>query len=97
MPIELPQVPAPGHGRSRVDRGGDLVLWTALRVRRRFPRLVQQQIDLGERKAGDLDVKVDVDERLQLDREHLAVPAGVQRELVVGDNVGPALCRIEMG
>src|SRR5438445_200345 len=34
---------------------------------------------------------------LQFDREQLAVPAGVQGKLVVGDDIGPALSRIEVG
>ena len=35
--------------------------------------------------------------RLQLDRQHLLIPAGIERQLVVGQHIGPPLRRIEMG
>src|SRR6266852_5488277 len=68
-----------------------------LRVGRRLPRLIEQQINLGEREAGDLHTEFEIDKGLQFDREHLAVPAGVQGELVVGDDIGPTLSCIEVG
>ena len=61
------------------------------------PGVVEEEVDLGEREAGELDVELEIDEGLQLDREDIAVPAGVQRELVVGDHVGPALRRAQVG
>ena len=57
----------------------------------RLARLVDDEVDLGQAEAGQLDVEVEVDQRLQLDREDLLVPAGIERELVVGEHVGPPL------
>jgi hypothetical protein len=63
----------------------------------RLPCFVQHQIDFGEREAGDLHVEIEIDEGLQLNREYLAIPAGIQRKLVVGEDVSPALRRIQVG
>jgi hypothetical protein len=54
---------------------------------------LDEAVDLGDRKAGDADVEVEIDrkERLQLLRQDLLVPAGVEGELVIGDHVGPLL------
>src|SRR2546421_30216 len=82
---------APGYGRAGLDDGRDLVVRTILWIRRRLPRLLEHQIDLGKRETGDLHVEFKVDESLQFDREHLVVPAGIEGELVVGEEVGPAL------
>ncbi len=72
MPIEEPQVTAPGHGRDWIGEGRDLVIRSMLRVGRRLPRLIEQQINLGEREAGDLHTEFEIDKGLQFDREHLA-------------------------
>ena len=53
-------------------------------------------VDLADREAGELDVVLRLDQALQLDREQFLVPAGVQRELVVGEDVGPLLGLGEM-
>ena len=74
-----------------------IIVRSMLWVWRGLPRFIEQQIDLGEREAGDLHVEFQIDEGLQFDREQLAVPAGVQGQLVVGDDIGPALRRIEVG
>lgn len=66
-----------------------------LRVGRRLPRLIEQQINLGEREAGDLHTEFEIDKG-QFDREHLTVPAGVRGELVVDDDIGPTLSCIEV-
>jgi hypothetical protein len=42
-------------------------------------------------KAGELDVELNVNEGLELDRQDIAIPAGVLRKLVIGDHIGPAL------
>lgn len=39
-------------------------------------------VDLGETKAGELDVEVEVDKVLKLDRERLAVPASLKASLL---------------
>jgi hypothetical protein len=58
---------------------------------------LENEIDLRQGEAGALDVEFHIDERLQFDREHLAVPPGIQCQLVVRQHVGPSLCGIEMG
>src|SRR5262245_63987884 len=68
-----------------------------LTVGRGLPNLVDEQIDLGEREASNLDIEFEVDEGLQFDRQYLTVPAGIQGELVVGNDIGPALSCIEVG
>ena len=50
-----------------------------------------QQIDLGEAEPGQLDIELQVDEGLELDGQHLLVPTGIERELVVGEHVCPPL------
>ena len=54
------------------------------------------QVDLGGREAGELDAEVELDQRLELGRQDLARPAGLGGELVVGDDVGPALSLAEV-
>ena len=96
MPAEEPDIATPGDSFAGLDQGRDLVLTSVLRIRRGFPRLLQQNVDLGQRKTGNLDIKLKVDQPLQFDRQQLAVPAGVQGQLVVGQNIGPALGHTEM-
>jgi hypothetical protein len=48
-------------------------------------------------RAGDLGTEIEVDESLQLDREHLAIPPGIESQLVVGQHIGSALGGIEVG
>ena len=54
-------------------------------------RLIDGEVDLGKAKAGQLYVEIEVDESLQLDREHLAIPAGAQGEFVVRKNISSSL------
>src|SRR5207248_165498 len=42
------------------------------------------------------DVEIDVDEALQLDRQQLTFPAGVEGELIVGQYIGAPLSRVQM-
>ena len=61
------------------------------------PVQVQVEIDFGQREARQRDLEVEIDERLQLDRQDLAVPTGVEGELVVREDVGAPFFRREMG
>ncbi|MEL6244120.1 MAG: hypothetical protein AAFQ85_02085 [Pseudomonadota bacterium] len=52
----------------------------------------QRGVDLSHRKAGDTDVEgqiIDLQDGAELLGEEVLVPTGVQRELVVGEDVGP--------
>jgi hypothetical protein len=85
-----PQVPGPGHRRLALGRGRH-------RVRPGFVgwrfRTIQQQVDLGRREAGDLEVEVELQagELLELERETRLVPAGVLGQPVVGQDEGAPL------
>jgi DNA modification methylase len=46
--------------------------------------------------ARDFDVKVKINQSPELDCQQLMIPAGVQSQLVVGDDIGPTLRGIEM-
>jgi hypothetical protein len=82
MAIKEPQVFPPSHRCTRIDGRGYLVFRSVLCMSGRLPCFVQHQIDFGEREAGDLHVEIQIDEGLQLDREYLAIPAGIQGELL---------------
>ena len=54
---------------------------------------IGETVDLSRVETGYLDIEVELDlgERLELDREQLLVPAGQFGQAVVGDNVGANL------
>ena len=94
---EQPQVARPGHPEGGIDKRRGGVLCIVGRIRRRLSGFVEQHIDFSQREPGDLDIEFEIDERLQFDGENLAVPAGVEGQLVVGQHIGSALRRIEVG
>ena len=53
-------------------------------------------VGLADREAGQIEVILGLDQALQLDREQLLVPAGVQGKLVVGQDVGAFFGRGEV-
>ena len=90
MWTKLPEVT-----RATPDRtvtGYDVLFRRAGLLRR---ETLDQAVDLGYGKAGQADVEVEVErqEVLQLFGQDLLVPAGIQSELVVGQNVSPLLGR----
>src|SRR5215207_3235143 len=58
--------------------------------------VIEQDIDLGKREAGELKIELHVNEGLQLDRQDIPIPAGVLRKLVVSDHIRPPLGVIEV-
>ena len=66
------------------------------RIRIGVPGLVEHEIDFSKAEPGQLDIELKVDEPLQLDRQNLPVPAGVERQLVVSDDVSAPLSVREM-
>ena len=72
-----------GHGRYRVFR-------RIRTIRITVAGFVEREVDLGETEAGDRHIETQVDQALEFDREDLAVPASIQRELVVGEDIGPS-------
>ena len=89
---EPPQVARPTARRDPVGIRQLIVR----RIARLFRRqALHQLVDLGDREAGDADVEADVGlhQLLQLERQQLFVPAGVEGELVVGQHIGPLLGR----
>ena len=96
---EEPHVARPGHRRA-VARAGAGLAPSARRPRRwassRLASSITRSTSAREKPVSSTSKSRSI-RRLQLDRQHLAVPAGIQRELVVGDHVGPPLGRAEMG
>lgn len=60
----------------------------------RFGGLMQHKIDLRSLKANRLEFIVEIDQALQFERQQRAVPAGFQRQLIVGQDIG---CLIGLG
>jgi hypothetical protein len=94
--IEEPHVTSARHGRCGIGHGRNFILRSGWCVRRTLLRLIEDEVDLGEREAGQFDIELKVDEALHLDRKDFAVPACVQRQLVIGNDVGAALSRVEV-
>ena len=93
--IEHPQVSVARHHRAEAGQGRQCVVRVLIH-RGREVAPVLQQIDLREREAGELHVEFQVAQRPQLGRENCAVPSGIERELVVGEDVGAALRGVEV-
>src|SRR5262249_44393007 len=74
--------------RMRVRIGRDLIFGTTWRPSR-LPGLLQAKVDLGGLEARQLDLEVEIDQRLQLDRQNLPVPAGLLGKPVIGKDVSP--------
>ena len=53
----------------------------------RLASIVEHDVDLSQREPGQRDVEVEVDEALQLACQDLDIPAGVQRQRVVSDEI----------
>jgi hypothetical protein len=60
-----------------------------------FSGFIEHQVDFGEREARDLQVEFGVNQGLQANGEMLTVPAGVEGELVVCQDVCPAASRCD--
>jgi hypothetical protein len=103
--VKTRSAPSPCSRRSKASRSRESphsrrcsgILRSLIGIRRGLLRLLEHEIDLGEREAGDLDVEFQINKSLQLDGKQLAVPTGIEGQLVVGDDVGSALRRIEVG
>ena len=89
MTSQLPDIPQADPA------GGDLRQHILLRVPLIFGCDNRHQtVDLRDREAGDADVEVEIlhHQRTKLGRQQILVPAGVQGQLVVGQNIGALLC-----
>jgi hypothetical protein len=49
---------------------------------RGFTPLIEHEVYPSEREAGDFDTELEVDQGLQVDCQNLAIPSGVQGELL---------------
>jgi hypothetical protein len=79
MPTKTPHIAcARDSGRRVIDRREDLVLYLGRTVRRALARLIEHKVNFSGREAGELDVEIDVDEALQLNRQQLTVPPAVE-------------------
>ena len=88
MRPELPQVTRTGD-RWVVRIGRDAS--SGPPARRRPLGLLENEVDLGGLEAGQLDLEVQVDQGLQLDRQDLPVPAGFLGQPIVGKDIGALL------
>ena len=59
-------------------------------IRCRFACVIQNKINLSRLKSQKLNIKGHIHESLQLYRENIPVPASIQGQLVVSENIGPA-------
>ena len=87
MVAHEPQIAALDHDRFSCGRLGDGVGPGIALNRLLGP---DQQVDLGCLEAGDGDIEIDLEfaQDFELLSEQRLVPAGIQRQLVVSDNVG---------
>ena len=58
---------------------------------REIRHLANQLLQLGGRKAECLQIDLEVAKLGQFQREHLVIPAGIESDAVVGENVGALL------
>jgi hypothetical protein len=86
---EDPDVAGPGAGFGR-HRWDHLVLG--------INRTLEDHVDFAGREAGEREIEVDVEHRqlAELELQQVEVPAGAERDLVVGDPQRPLLCLREM-
>jgi hypothetical protein len=52
---------------------------------------VEDEVSFGQREARDRHIESEVNQPLELDCQDFLIPAGVERQLVVGEYVGPPL------
>ena len=85
---ELPDLTPVDPGGSGVGQG---VVGRIIRLLGSDGR--QEVVELGDREAGDPNVEVEVrgHQRPQLCGEQVLVPAGIEREFVVGEDIGALL------
>ena len=89
MRAEPPQVAWPGHGVDRRRFAHDVLVGPlALPVRQR-----QQPVQLAAIEAREIEVEVQVVERLQLGSEQLVIPPGQFGQAVIRDAIGADLRR----
>jgi hypothetical protein len=94
VPPKFPDVALPGYRIAAQDR--NFVFRLIASVGRALANIVEQEIDFRERKAGELNIEFEIHQCLKLDCQDLAIPTGIQRQLVVRENIGAAVCIAEM-
>ncbi len=94
MAPKLPPIPRLADGRG--NEGRNAIFGSVNAIRIALTRVVQDEIDFRETEPRDLHVEIKIDERLQFDREDFLVPSGIQRELVVSDDICPSFFCAEM-
>jgi hypothetical protein len=72
------------------------VVGSAISSRMIFGPLGEQLAEFELVKAGEAEVKPRFAQLANFEREHLEIPAGVERQLVVGEHIGAALRRREV-
>ncbi len=83
VPAQLPAIAQLADGRALRDQPRQIVG----RVGRRRCRLaIQQQVDLSRCEAGQFDVEVDLDQRIEVVLQQFEVPNRLFRQAVVADH-----------
>jgi hypothetical protein len=82
---QLPDIPELADGRGLRGQIGQIV-GRVVCCRSWLP--VQQQVRLPCREAGQLDIEVEVDQRLEMLPQQVEIPQRLFRQAVVGDNNG---------
>lgn len=85
VPTQQPKVRPAGHWRSA--QSWNVVISSVGPVGISLRRVVEDEVRLGQAETRQFNIVVQVDEALELDCEDLALPASVERQLVVGKDV----------
>jgi hypothetical protein len=97
MAAELPEIARLANRGREIRHRREPILGTGRRVRRRLARIVEDQVDLRLAEARQINLEIEVDQRLQFLRQDLTVPAAILGELVVGEEVSAPFRRSEVG
>ena len=96
MAPQLPHITHPGNCYRAKLRNAIFGRGLLRRHRSSLGCFFKQDIGLGNRKARVLDLDPMIDQGLHLAGQQVRIPACVQSDLVVGDEIGPALDLIEV-
>ena len=88
VPTQFPDIAQLAHDRTGCFGNDVFRLVSSVGVS--LTSFVENEIDFRETEAGQLDIKLKVNQPLQFNGQDLAVPARIERQLVVGEYIGPS-------
>ena len=89
VPPEQPDIPLDTDGNA--SGGWHRIIGWVTALGPSFLSFVQIDVALGQAEAFKLDIELPINAVLEFDRQGVFVPAGVQCQLVVGQDIGFAL------